>query len=120
MPALSTELHTPQQKARCCRRLAIKDLGAAHLRSEEVFAGVALQEGPLGGLPLQQVGGQGHLATRHIRPQLLADTPAWVRYMLSRTRRWSCPPWSGVFHRVSSGAHATAEEEFCCIGKPLS
>ena len=34
-----------------------KDLGAACLRSKEVLAGVALQEGPLGGLPLQQVGG---------------------------------------------------------------
>lgn len=44
-----------------------------HLNAKEVLAGVSPEQGPLGGLPLQQVEAHGHLAARDVGPQALED-----------------------------------------------
>lgn len=50
-----------------------------HLHAKEILAGVPLEERPLGGLPLQQIGRQRHLPTRDVSPHLLAYPPAQVK-----------------------------------------
>lgn len=48
---------------------------ATQLHTKHVFARVALEQGPLRALPLQQVCRQGHFTTRDICPQTFADAP---------------------------------------------
>ena len=46
-----------------------------HLDAKHVLAGVALEQRPLAGLALQQVGGHRHLAARHLAAKVLAQAP---------------------------------------------
>ena len=52
------------------------ETASADLHAEQVLAGVAAQQRPLRGVPLNQVGRHRHLAGGHIHTQPLADAPA--------------------------------------------
>jgi hypothetical protein len=51
-------------------------LQTPYLHSKQLLAGVALEQRPLTGLALQQVGGQSHLATCHLTAAAAAAAAA--------------------------------------------
>ena len=59
-----------------------------NLHAEQVLAGVALEQRPLGRVPLQQVGRQRHLAARDIRTQHLAYAPATAQQTAQKPFRF--------------------------------
>ena len=64
--------------------VASQQVAFAHLDTKDVFGGVPFQERPLRRLALQEVGGQRHLSTRHVRSQALAHPPASVQWKSNR------------------------------------
>ena len=103
-PAPKARATSQQHAAHMPQDLAGQKVASDHLDTKEVLGGMSLQEGPLRCLALQEVRGQRHLPTRHVRSQALAHAPASIQWQSQGGKQ---------------GRHARARKHrqaFLCLG----